>query len=136
MIKKNILYIVIFCLLSSCTGYGYGHDPEQNATFQTIQGSLDIPLAKGLEIQDDNVINFDSLNGNIISTAYTTKEDLNKIKNFYLRTLPQMGWEVVANEFLENSDIVYFKRDNETLEIEFLKEGDENTIKFFGKLEG
>ncbi len=149
--KRKIFYTALlsFLALSSCADtdrdkeiyYNNSYDyvgEENKEPFKTVHGSLDIPLADGLEVNDDNVINFDSFNGNIISITYSTKLDLTNIKNFYLKTLPQIGWEVVANEFLENSDIIYFKRDQETLEIEFIKGEDdkaEKSVKFFGKLD-
>lgn len=151
--KRKLFYTVLLLLfaLTSCQDgdmskeiyYNNSYDYEQDGVnseneLKTVHGSLDIPLADDLEVNDDNVINFDSFNGNIISITYTTKVDITKIKNFYLKTLPQIGWEVVANEFLDNSDIVYFKRDKETLEIEFTKSEDEESeklVKFFGKLD-
>lgn len=151
--KRKLFYTALLLLftLTSCQDgdlnkeiyYNNSYDYEKGGVnseneLKTVHGSLDIPLADDLEVNDDNVINFDSFNGNIISITYATKADITKIKNFYLKTLPQIGWEVVANEFLDNSDIVYFKRDKETLEIEFIKSEDEKaekSVKFFGKLD-
>ena len=124
------LSIFLFTFEASCN-----ENNEENKTFQTVQGSLDIPLAKGLEVKNDNIINFDSLNGTILSISYETKIRLTKIKDFYLKTLPQMGWEIIANEFLDNTDIVYLKRDDEALEIEFSTREELKTVKFFGKLD-
>ncbi len=124
------LSIFLFTFEANCN-----ENNEENKTFQTVQGSLDIPLAKGLEVKNDNIINFDSLNGTILSISYETKIRLTKIKDFYLKTLPQMGWEIIANEFLDNTDIVYLKRDDEALEIEFSTREELKTVKFFGKLD-
>ena len=124
------LSIFLFTFEANCN-----ENNDENKTFQTVQGSLDIPLAKGLEVKNDNIINFDSLNGTILSISYETKIRLTKIKDFYLKTLPQMGWEIIANEFLDNTDIVYLKRDDEALEIEFSTREELKTVKFFGKLD-
>jgi hypothetical protein len=93
-----------------------------------VQGSEDIPLLVGMERVSDDNLGFDSDSGSIVSAEYTSENDAKSVKNFYIKTLPQMGWEVVKN--LESK--VVFKRDKENLEIEFPKsDGDLQTVNFF-----
>ena len=103
----------------------------QNAT-NFVYGSKDIPLAKGLSKNTDDEIDFDSASGSIVFVSYKSSLGLQKIKNFYLQTLPQLGWVNISNG---NSavDLLRFKRDNEKLEIEFVKRKNVNLVKFFAE---
>lgn len=136
-IFRLFLFTIALFLGSQKLAYGYSKTPlNQDNSFQVIDGSTDIPLSGDLHVDKNNSVNFDSFNGSIISISYKTTNDLPKIKDFYLKTLPQMGWEIISNEFMGNSDIVDFKRDDETLEIEFVKNenSEEKLVNFFAKL--
>ena len=86
-------------------------------TAEFIKGSLDIPIAKGLEIISDEEVEFDSSAGSFASSTYQSKNSIESIKKFYSETLPQMGWDLT--EFSNHSST--FKRENQTLRIEFSK---------------
>jgi len=89
--------------------------PKTSAEF--IKGSLDIPVAKGLEIISDEEVEFDSSSGSFASSTYQSKNSIESIKKFYTETLPQMGWDLI--EFSNHSST--FKRENQILKIEFSK---------------
>ena len=76
---------------------------------------------------NEESLGFDSDLGSIISSSYETKIELKKVRNFYLKTLPQMGWVLVKN--IENS--ASFRREKEKLEIEFVKQDDKKLVRFF-----
>lgn len=131
------LFIVTIPLGSQQLAYSYSKTPsDKDTSFQVIDGSADIPLTRDLHVDKNNVVNFDSFNGSIVSISYKTTSDLVKVKDFYLKTLPQMGWKIISSEFMGNSDIVDFKRDEETLEIEFVENenSEEKLVNFFAKL--
>lgn len=92
-----------------------------------VQGSEDIPLLSSMEKIFDESLGFDSAEGSIMSSSYQTKTDLAQIKNFYLSTLPQMGWQLIET----NETKAGFKRENERLEIEFINHDNKNVIRFF-----
>lgn len=92
-----------------------------------VQGSEDIPLIDGMEKVFDESLGFDSSSGSIMSSTYETKNNLEEVKKFYLETLPQMGWKSSKKKNAK----VFFKRENEELEIETIKEGEKNLVKFF-----
>jgi hypothetical protein len=102
-------------------------DREIVASEEFAQGSEDVPLLLGMEKIYEDSIGFDSNSGSIVSSTYTSDLDQKAVRDFYIKTLPQMGWKIVKN--LETK--VAFKRDKENLDIEFLKEGDKEVIRFF-----
>lgn len=97
------------------------------ASEEFAQGSEDIPLLVGMEKISGDSLGFDSNSGSIISSSYEVKADFKKVRNFYLETLPQMGWKLVQNG--EKSAV--FKRDKEKLEIEFIQNGKMKRVNFF-----
>jgi hypothetical protein len=94
-----------------------------------IHDEYDIPSLTTLEkiIDSEDSIGFASASGSILSVSYTSETEIEKIRDFYLRTLPQMGWELKAN----NQQKSVLTRENEKLEIEFHKENGKNLVRFF-----
>lgn len=112
------------------------HEIAVNSIFaaEFVEGTDDIPLADGMQkIDGEENLNFDLPSGNIIAISYRSDSKLNEIKDFYIDTLPQMGWVSVDNDIASNSKI-NFKRDGEKLEIEFVKEKGGNMVKFYATL--
>ena len=137
---KNLLRSILLVLICSCY-----HDSEEysfnmyykyhDSNFNTIDENSDIPLAVGLKmINSDNKISFNSKNGNVISISYICEKDLVQIKNFYTNTLPQLGWHLSADDHHDDSIVVAFVRENETLEIEFVDDGLEKIVNFHAQL--
>ncbi|MBU6140763.1 MAG: hypothetical protein KGP29_04300 [Proteobacteria bacterium] len=137
---KKILILVPFFLLFSCTYLDHfdkeiqkfvHHDEvvaeELKASEEFVQGSEDIPLLVGMEKISDEALGFDSASGSIITSSYSTNLEREKIKIFYLKTLPEMGWNITGNA----KDSIEFKREKENLEIEFAKEEKLQVVRFF-----
>lgn len=105
MIKQ---YGLKFLLIASMV---LGISLNANAT-EFIFGLEDIPLADGFE-QGEN-ISFGNEASRFVETKIT-KEDGNfeELKDFYIDTLPQLGWSIQENK--ENS--VSFTREDEEVEI-------------------
>ena len=97
---------------------------------QFVAGSKDIPLASGLNKISDDGLDFDSASGSIIAVTYKSSEDLQKVREFYLKTLPQLGWKNLKND-QQSVDMLKFKRDSEKLEIELLNYNGDDLVKFF-----
>jgi hypothetical protein len=95
-----------------------------------VAGSKDIPLANGLNKISDDGLDFDSASGSIIAVTYKSSDDLQKMKDFYVKTLPQLGWNSLVND-QPSVNLLRFKRDNEKLEIEFLNYNGDDLVKFF-----
>lgn len=102
-------------------------EPTEEASQDFVQGSEDIPLLVGMEKISDDSLGFDSSVGSIMASSYETKTDLEKIKNFYLKTLPQMGWNLKEN----NVGKLSFEREKEKLEIEFVNQDGRDLVRFF-----
>ncbi len=92
-----------------------------------VQGSEDIPLISGMTKSEDSSIGFDSSSGSIISSSYESTKNKKAIAEFYLNSLPQLGWQIIN----KNENKISFKRDNEELEIEFTSEQQKEIITFF-----
>jgi hypothetical protein len=92
-----------------------------------IQGSEDIPLLLGMNKIFDDSLGFDSSSGSIMTSSYETQIDLERVKNFYHRTLPQMGWKLVLSDITKSK----FKREKEKLEIDFVNQNGKDIVRFF-----
>ncbi len=102
-------------------------DHEIIASEEFAQGSEDVPLLVGMEKISEDSLGFDSNSGSIVSSTYASDLNQKEVRDFYLKTLPQMGWKIVKN--IETK--VVLKRDKENLDIEFLKEGGKEVVRFF-----
>lgn len=108
---------------------------HQSSSFNTINKHSDIPLAKGLIASDnEGGLSCKSEGKNIIAISYITDKNLLNIKDFYIKTLPQLGWHIASNEEYRNAHILDFVRDSETLEIELVQEDSLNIVKFYAQI--
>ena len=96
-------------------------DPNVNPLLKFLiawwSGPLRLSRLICLEIISDEEVEFDSSAGSFASSTYQSKNSIESIKKFYSETLPQMGWDLT--EFSNHSST--FKRENQTLRIEFSK---------------
>lgn len=141
--KKNLLRVTSLIstsfLLFSCSFLeNFGTENENTKVTETknyeittsdfVSSSQDIPLLDALkQINDEESLGFDSDSGSISSASYESSISLAKVKNFYLKTLPQMDWKLTANE----SDKLRFVREKEKVEIEFINKDGANVVRFF-----
>ena len=100
---------------------------EKNMMNGYVNGSEDIPLVKKLVQIDSGHLGFDSSSGSISMTTYRSWEDLDKVKDFYIRTLPQLGWRLLE----ERMEGLIFLRGKEKVEITFVNENGDDLVKFF-----
>ncbi len=132
-----IAQLLVFSLLFSCSYLDqldkkiktviHKESPDLVASQEFVQGSEDIPLIVGMDKISDGALGFDSASGSILSSSYSTKLEKEDVKKFYLKTLPQLGWNI--SHHVENS--IKFKRDKEDLEIEFDQEDQLKVVRFF-----
>jgi len=143
-VKSNMKKIFAILLLSiftfSCENFSFDkfkksfektvspqEEEEVVASEEFAQGSEDVPLIIGMEKISEDSLGFDSSSGSIVSSTYTTKIKEKDVRDFYLKTLPPMGWKIVKNI----QEKIVLKRDRENLEIEFAKENGKNVVRFF-----
>lgn len=124
--KKSLLILLPFFLFS-CQYHAAKEKAKYEVSQAFVQGSEDIPLLVEMEKIHESGLGFDSESGSIIRTDYIISAGLEHAREFYIEILPQMGWSL-ENEIIEK---IIFKRDNETLEIEFVNFNGEDTVKFF-----
>lgn len=131
--KKFLTLISLSLLIFSCTKTELPskHTPAKvehlRASEDFVQGSEDIPLLVGMEKISEDSLGFDSNSGSIMSSSYATKIDLEKVKNFYQKTLPQMGWRISKSDLGKSK----FRRDKEKLEIDFVNQDGKDVVRFF-----
>ena len=107
MIKNLLAVFFIFALIFNA-----------NAKESFIDGMEDIPLPPNvMQIKNDNFA-FGNEETRIIE-AYWTSKNLKEsvIENFYLDTLPQLGWEFAG----KSKNTLFFTRDQEELDVYFEK---------------
>ena len=102
-------------------------DREIIASEEFAHGSEDVPLLVGMEKISEYSLGFDSNSGSIVSSTYNSNLNQKEVRDFYIKTLPQMGWQIVKN--LEEK--IALKRERENLEIEFLQENGKAVVRFF-----
>lgn len=159
LLLKIIAIVTTFILLNCCTqkpgtigsnedlGFSNNgnHDDIDNSIYdskavseskpveidnsQFVEGSKDVPLASGLKKSSDDNLDFDFASGNIASIIYKNENGTQNVKDFYLKTLPQLGWQAVKNK-QKNSNMMKFSRDGEKLEIEFFNKDNNDFVKF------
>lgn len=138
MKKIHVLPLLVL-LFSSCAVKEFNNfkQPESlvnqknikmEVSHDFVQGSEDVPLLVGMEKIFEESLGFDSASGSIMSSSYESEINAEKIKSFYQKTLPQMGWKIKKTD----SKKLVFKRENENLEIELYSENNKKcVIKFF-----
>ncbi len=131
MTKNIFAFTLLFAMSCSLTAPKVDDNKEfQLATKNFVEGTKDIPLAAGLNKISDNELGFDSVNGSITAVSYKSENNLEKVQNFYEKTLPQMGWKTEKHK-KRKLGTVNLRRDNEKLEIEFLNQDGDDLVKFF-----
>ena len=108
------------------------NDDSSQDNQKYVFGSIDIPLFEGLKLRSEDSTDFDSTSGNITISIYQGKIDVSKLRDFYLESLPQLGWELSDDD----GKTLTYKRDADLLKIAVLPnnkstQDGEIAIKFF-----
>ena len=126
--KKVIWFICASLVLSSCSlkpKKGVS-DYEKNLMNGYVHGSEDIPLVKSLVKINSGNVGFNSNSGSIYATTYRSWRDLDQVRDFYIRTMPQLGWTMIQ-ETLEG---FIYVRGKEKVEMTFAQENGQNFVRF------
>jgi hypothetical protein len=83
----------------------------------------DVPLMKGLTLVEDSETVLDLPEGRIVEIFATGTLSQHTISQFYLKTLPALGWNTSTSDDS-------FSRDNETLSISYFPGENLNTVRF------
>lgn len=106
--KKHIYKFIIFCALSIL--------PLSNNVWATtfIEGLEDVPLMDGISQIQKDTISFGNEESRFVEAYLTSsKIGFKAIENFYIKTLPQLGWTYQGKD----ANTLLFYRENEMLEI-------------------
>ncbi len=135
MYLKKILTLSIFVVLSCSfmhhedkgAKYPLIENEDANQEKQYVAGSGDIPLFSGLELIEADSSSFDTMVGSITISKYSGEVQLNLVRDFYFKALPQLGWKLIDNK----KDKISFKREKDKLEIRFHYVAKVLYVKFF-----
>ncbi len=83
----------------------------------------DVPLMPGLRLVEDAGVAFDAPAGRIVEAVAVGRVAPARVREFYARTLPQLGWRGEGG--------TVFRREAEILRIELREDGGEVTVRFF-----
>lgn len=126
---KNIILLLCASLaLSSCSlspKKGIS-SYEKDLMNGYVHGSEDIPLIKSLVKVNSGNLGFNSNSGSIYSTSYISLRDIDQVKDFYLRTMPQLGWRITQ----ETLDGFIYVRGKEKVEITFKEQNGQKFVRF------
>ena len=96
--------------------------PAQAADSGFFDRLEDVPVMPGLQPVEDAGIEFDAPSGRIVEAWAIGDATREAVRDFYRRTLPQLGWSAGAGDA--------FERENETLRIDFFGPDGELTVRF------
>lgn len=92
------------------------------ATDKFLRGINDLPLMPGLQEDLGASIIFEKPNGRIIVALATGNESIKSVRDFYTKTLPQLGWD--------NIDGGVFQRSGERLTLTIHEENNTTSVRF------
>ena len=126
----RLLVILTSITLFSCVQLNNENSSKalENSPKYYISGSNSLPLFEGLNKINEESTNFNSVVGNISNSVYEGKVSLEAVENFYLKTLPQLGWDFDSKK----ENIFFYKRNKELLKmILIMKDNETIRVKFF-----
>ena len=125
MKTHKIFFVFVLLTFFSCTPRTHNNnspflsdntiEAQPEKAKQYVFGSDDIPLFNGLQLLEDDSSSFDTTMGSIVISKYLGDFRADMVKDFYLKTLPQLGWKKVVNR----ANDISFKRGDDKLEIKF-----------------
>ncbi len=107
----------IVIVLLALTG---GTEPAGAADFFELLE--DVPVMPGLQPVEDAGIEFDTPSGRIVEAYAIGATSRRAVRDFYRRTLPQLGWQAGAGDA--------FLREDESLSIDFFGTDGALTVRF------
>jgi hypothetical protein len=133
----KIFSIVTLLFSSSCSYFQHQkydkksdivlEEKPQISEKEYILGTDDIPLFSNLNLMEEDSSSFDTMDGTITISKYSSESKIELIKYFYLQALPQLGWKLDKN----TSNLTSFKRENDKLEIRFSRSNKNIYVRFF-----
>lgn len=95
-----------------------------------VPGLPDVPLMRGLDLQEDATVIFDKPNGRIVEAAAVGPVATAAFLSYYRSALPELGWSAVAPGGSRSGELS-FRREGEALRIEFALRGHALKVRFF-----
>lgn len=103
--------LLMFAVLALVLAPAVAAEPPSPGFLGAVE---DMPLMPGLTEEVDAELIFDKPGGRIVETVAAGAVTSDAVRDFYLATLPQLGWRIVEGD----SPGLRFRRDGETLSLE------------------
>lgn len=114
-LNRRVLFFIVAvsCFVLSVSSWAQEGSREAPRFFSTLN---DVPLMDGLEELIDQSVVFDKAEGRIIESAAAGNDmAAEKIRDFYERTLPQLGWVKKENgRYVRQDEVLEISIDKET----------------------
>lgn len=96
--RSLFLTALLFLFVTSCTEVQEFYPLDPMLAQQYVPGTEDLPVYKGFKLSDRKNIAYDSESGRIVDAVYTSSNaNEEDVKNFYKKTLTQLGWNEKGN---------------------------------------
>ena len=122
MVPQLVVVAVLAASVIGMTAQGTVYAQDAAAS-RFVPGFEDLPLMPGLETVPDSGLVFDKPHGRIVQAVVTGRLRRGAVLAFYAETLPQLGWTA--------RDKQSYRREGESLRIEFGGEDDALIVRFF-----
>ncbi|MCF8479452.1 MAG: hypothetical protein K9H25_03385 [Rhodospirillum sp.] len=123
LVSSAPLVVVLGCL---ATGLPIGLSPSLaqgiGVSVIYVSGTGDIPLMPGLTMVPDSGMVFESSGGRLVEAFARGPFSDREVLSFYGATLPQMGWR--------STGVGSYRREGEALDLEFLGEAPNLTVRY------
>ena len=108
-LRNRYLNPLLLALYLAC-GMIITIDSPHAAEASYVAGFESLPLMPGLREQENERVNFDTAAGRIVEAKTRGQVEAQAVEDFYLKTLPQLGWQKTGS--------FSFEREGERLSIE------------------
>jgi hypothetical protein len=98
MLKRAALSLVFLVLASAAPAWADHNynEPSADPAPQFITALEDVPLMPGLRPVEDHDVLFIARSGKIAEVTVRGGVDIDEVYDFYVRSLPQLGWEKIT----------------------------------------
>ncbi len=121
---RGLLLLSFFVLLSSCAATQTTESPGVTPQKQEINRSVfeNIPIYPGFKLIYDKSFTYQSGDIKVGKLVFSGKAKLMDVVNFYKKSLPELGWELVSAYTYEKSAFLDFLSETQSLQISAKKE--------------
>ena len=121
---RKLVILSLMLLMASCAVSQTTENPEVAPQKQEINRSVfgDIPIYPGFKLIYDKSFTYQSGDIKVGKLVFSGKAKLMDVVDFYKKSLPELGWELVSAFTYEKSAFMDFLSEDRSLQINVKKE--------------